>query len=87
MTNNPELIEEIKKQIRQISKEELTEIVNKLEIKNTKEDFDEIINLFSHPNFKPQNSLKIYNTLLEVKNYILILEEISNRGGFNVQKK
>lgn len=87
MTNNPELIEEIKKQIRQISKEELTEIVNKLEIKNIKEDFDEIINLFSHPNFKPQNSLKIYNTLLEVKNYILTLEEISNRGGFNVQKK
>ena len=84
MTNNPELIEEIKKQIRQISKEELTEIVNKLEIKNIKEDFDEIINLFSHPNFKPQNSLKIYNTLLEIKKYILTLEEISSRGGFNV---
>lgn len=87
MTNNPELIEQIKKQLRRISKEELIEIVNEIEIENIKKDFDEIINLFSNPNFKPQNSLKIYNTLLEVKNYILILEEISNRGGFNVQKK
>ena len=79
MTNNPELIEQIKKQLRRISKEELIEIVNEIEIENIKEDFEKTLTIIPDLEIDDLPLLKqAFNTLIQCPTLVSNIIQITS---------